>query len=108
MSFAKLNRVHFLVGANTDEREIFVNPQLRESILCHMVSDKGKLLELDDINMSNEDVLKVLGFASDHLVDFMMTAMEKATTLNENYKPRAEALAKVMSGSTSINAGLQS
>lgn len=98
MSFALLNRVSFLVGNMENLHEVMLNPEMREAILVEMLAERtqsGKLVKqyaLDEVVISNQDVMNLLDFVGEHLLDFFMGALKKSQALQLKHLPTASSL----------------
>jgi hypothetical protein len=107
MSFALLNTLARHVGDPENIPMIELNADLREMILKEMLAVRtpsGKITEergLDDVEISIEDFEKLLEFASEHITDFTIRALEKAGARSKAVQEKVTALKLTSSGSPS-------
>jgi len=94
MSFNKLNRCNILVGDAQDLALVLMAPSLRMAIVQEMLSVKGAPVDLDEVNISHEDSLRLLDFVCQHLADFTMGAAKRAQKLAERVAPQFQAMEK--------------
>ncbi len=99
MSFALLNRICYIMGDSTQVPLILQDPELREAVLVECFAErdaKGKVLNrrtMEEISVGFEDIQNVLEFVSEHVVDFTMAAVERATRVMTSREARLKALA---------------
>ena len=105
MSFAKLNRCNFLLGDIDNLANVMMAPSMREAIVKEMISDRGAPIDIHDIDLSNDDVIRLLDFVSEHLLDFTLRALDKATALSDKNADKLKALEAKASPLTVIKNG---
>lgn len=104
MSFALLNAVSRHVGDPDNIPLIMINPDLREMVLSEVLAvrdPKGKVIQsraIDEIQISLDDVEKLLDFASEHVMDFMIRVLERTSTRKDKYETRLKALVPSSTG----------
>lgn len=104
MSFALLNTLTTIIGDVENVFLIQMNPDIRESVMKQMLAERTKggkvtkAVELEDCEISLEDVQFLLDFASAHIMDFLLGAVEKATALGAMNTERMQALASTLTG----------
>lgn len=107
MSFALLNRLTFLVGDITNIPLIHLNPEMRDVMLEELLAVRtktGKVTEMrkiEDLDISQEDVEGLIDFAAEHVLDFSIRVMEKATTLQNKNAERLTTLKSSQAGQAS-------
>ena len=107
MSFALLNSIARHVGDPENIPLIEINADLREIVLKEMLAVRtptGKVeqsREIDDVEISIEDAEKLLEFASEHVTDFIIRALEKAGARSKLTQEKVAALKLTSSGSPS-------
>lgn len=112
MSFGLLNELSIIVADPSRIGTMIIDPELRSKVLkaCLAVRKKSGKIEkavedLDDVDISIEDVEKLIGWAMDHVMGFFLRALQKATTLSDEYRTQAEALLSSVTGSASSPSG---
>ncbi len=105
MSFALLNRLAFLIGNVEELPMIQLNPEMRDLFLVELLSKRtkgGKIIppavDVGDCDVSLDDVQLVLDFASEHVMDFTLGALEKSTTLQQKNMGRMLSLKSSVTG----------
>lgn len=112
MSFALLNRVTYLMGDASQIPLILQDSELREVVLVEALAERdknGKILNkknMDEMDVSFDDIQNILEFVSEHVADFTLVAMERATKVMAKHQARILALApKAASSSTPSQPG---
>lgn len=107
MSFALLNRITYLMGDSSQIPLILQDPELREVVLVEALAERdknGKVLvkkNMDEMDVTFDAIQDVLEFVSEHVADFTLAAMERATKVMVKHNARIQALApKAASAST--------
>lgn len=104
MSFALLNAVARHVGDPENIPLIMLNPDLREIILSELLAvrdPKGKVTQarsIDEVDITLLDVENLLDFVSEHVLDFMIRALEKTNARKDKYETRLKALVPSSTG----------
>ena len=107
MSFALLNMIARHVGDPENIPLIQLNADLRELVMKELLAVRtptGKIVqsrEIEDVDISIEDAEKLLEFASEHVTDFTIRALEKAGARSKETKEKVAALKLTSSGSPS-------
>lgn len=107
MSFALLNSIARHVGDPENIPLIEINADFREIILKELLAVRnpsGKITQergIDDVEISIEDAEKLLDFASEHITDFTIRALEKAGARSKLTQEKVAALKLTSSGSPS-------
>jgi len=98
MSFGLLNRLCHLVGDTPNIPMIHLNPEVRGIMLQEALAIRtksGKVTEyreIEDLETDLEEMEGLLDFIADHVLDFSLRVMEKATTLQMANEARVNAL----------------
>jgi hypothetical protein len=104
MSFALLNRLAYLVGSVDQLPMIQINPEMRDMFLGELLAERskgGKVVtpcDPGDCDISLEDVQLVLDFASEHVLDFTLGALEKSAALQAKNQARMLSLKSSQAG----------
>lgn len=104
MSFALLNRLAFLVGDIDNIGMIHINPEMREAFMKELMAERskgGKItkeVQIDDVEISLDDIQLALDFASEHVLDFTLGALEKSMLLQQRNQGRMLNLKSTASG----------
>lgn len=104
MSFGLLNSITRHVGDPDNISLITLNADLREIILKEMIAKRtptGKVIEerqIDEIEISLDDIENLLEFAAEHATDFLIRALEKTNARSKQYQERLKALAPSSNG----------
>ena len=105
MSYNKLNRCNFLLGDAENLPLILISPTVSAAMICEMLGEKNVPAKLEDLDIAPEEAQRLLEFVSQHLEDFMVGALEKATALQDRNKERREKLAGALSPLTPTTNG---
>lgn len=103
-SFALVNSIAALVGKIENLPLIQLNPELREAVLETLLQErdgKGKITDfkkVDDFKVSLNTVQDLLEFASEHVLDFTLVALERAAALQSRNEARASRLKSTPNG----------
>ncbi len=104
MSFALLNRLAYLIGSVEQLPMIHLDPQIRDVFLVELLSERSKggkittKVDIGDCDVSLEDVQLVLDFASEHVLDFTLGALEKSAALQAKNQARMLNLKSTQTG----------
>lgn len=107
MSFSLLNRICFLMGDSAQIPLILQDAELREAVLIEALAvrdKKGKVVTrrgIDEISVSFEDIQNILEFASEHVADFTLGAVERSNKLMAAHFERIQGLQKQAAQSSS-------
>tara|TARA_X000001388_G_scaffold52616_5_gene38379 strand:+ start:14816 stop:15172 length:357 start_codon:yes stop_codon:yes gene_type:complete len=94
MSFALLNTITGYFENPEQLSEIFLNPQVRESILVELLSERNptgritKQLNTSSLLIDPNDVLDLLEWVAEHVENFFTQAFKKA---NQRLKAKMKA-----------------
>lgn len=99
MSFGLLSKLTKVVGSPDIVGAISVDPELRDSIIAELLAERkksGKVInpvaDLEDIDVSVEDIEALLKWASEHLMGFFVRSLQQVHHLTENHRTVLEAL----------------
>lgn len=104
MSFALLNRLCFIVRDISNIPLLHLDPMMREAVLEEMLAERTKSgnvtkeVKIEEMEISLEDMESLLDFAGEHVVDFSIRVIEKATALQERNKDRLTTLQSTQVG----------
>lgn len=105
MSYGLLNELTKLVGSPEIAPSITVNEILRESVLMAVLAERkptGKVVkaveDIDDIEVSVEDVEKILDWATDAVLSFFVRSLGKMVQRVEDNKEVLEGLKSSLDG----------
>lgn len=104
MSFALLNRLAYLLGDADQVHLILMNPAMRDIFLKELLAERtkggkvSKELNVEDLEISLLDIENLLTFASEHILDFTMRAVEKAQALSNKTQARMSNLKSIVPG----------
>ena len=107
MSFGLLNILCQKVGDLDGAATIAMDQSLREGVLIELLSDRdtrGRISEEFDLftaDMNPDDVVALLDWAGEHVLDFFLKGLERAKKLQERNMPRLKALMPSQAGSAS-------
>jgi hypothetical protein len=99
MSFGLLNVLSRHVGGVENVGTIALDHELRDTVLTEMLSERskaGKLLnkiDMEDVDIEVDDVLKLLEWATEHVLNFFVNSLGTAKRLADQ---QAEKLASLM------------
>lgn len=92
MSFGLLNELCGIVQSPEAVAFITLDPFIRASILKSVLSERDEEgmiateINLNTLDVSVEDVEKVLGWVEDHVMAFFMNALQRLKSVQEKYK----------------------
>lgn len=98
MSFGLLNELSALVDDPSRVPAIFVDHSLRNEVLAaclHVRKKSGKIekpIDVDDVEISIDDVDHTLKWAGDHLTSFFVKALRQVVAVTEASKADMEVL----------------
>jgi hypothetical protein len=106
MSFGLLNSVTKIVYDMQMVATMALVPELREDVLKQLLAKRtpsGKVTaaidDIDEIDISIDDVVSLLDWTSEHLLDFFLKALDKAKSMADRNQARMTALMPSGSGS---------
>lgn len=104
MSYALLNRLSVIVNGADGVSLLATDPSLQEQVLFEVSTKReGKTVvfrpeDLDDVQISIEDMDKLIDWVGGHIIDFFLKSTEKMVKNAEKYKGRLESLQHIASG----------
>jgi hypothetical protein len=105
MSYGLLNALSLLVGSPEVVPAMSLDDGLRAEILAAVLAERkvtGKVLkpveDIDDIDISIDDIERILDWAGAHLMGFFMRRLAKSAKHVENHKELLEGLKSSMAG----------
>lgn len=104
MSFALLNHLVAIIEDVTRLPMIQTDPLVRSIFLTellHVRTKGGKVterVEIDDLDMSMDEIQDLLEFASEHVLDFTLGALERAAALQIKSQARMLSLKSTQAG----------
>ncbi len=108
MSFALLNRLSYLIGGPDQIPVAVQDPDLREALLKEMLTERSKsgkilhaegtLANMEDLDVSMEDIHNLLDFCSEHVLDFTLAGLEKSKALQFRNQARLLNLKPIPTG----------
>lgn len=104
MSFLRLNSCVRILGEPERLSTMLIDPDLAEAALRVMLAEKGGAGEqfditLEDGDLSNEDVDKILLWVNEHLAHFFMKRFQQLGLQVKELGPTAQALKSSLLGS---------
>lgn len=107
MTFGLLNTLCRRVGDIDGASQITMDQELRDAVLVELLSDRdkaGKITEeinLAELDVSIDDMIELLDWAGNHVLDFFLKGLERAKALQDRNLDRVKALMPSPSGSGS-------
>jgi hypothetical protein len=98
MSFGLLNRLTDIVGRTSSLSTAALDSEDREKILKLVLEKRGKSgaieapVVLDDVDISVDEVMRVLEWVSEHCIGFFIRATEQTKLLGDKFAARLENL----------------
>lgn len=110
MSYALLNRLTKLVGAQDDVAGMFLSPDLQTSLLSIIFAGKGDpdKLDLDEIELTKEVANTLVEWAGGHILDFFLKGIEAAGVLTKKNEDRLKNLMPSLTGLEASAEAMQS
>ena len=105
MTYGLLNACSRLVTNPDQIAQLAVDPDLRDNLLKVLLAKRtlsGKVeheFVLDETEMSVDTVLELVDWASSHLLDFFLKALQRAKSLTDANKDRIDSLMSSGAGS---------
>lgn len=105
MTFGLLNTLCRRVGDIDGASQITMDQELRDAVLVELLSDRdkaGKITEeinLAELDVSIDDMVELLDWAGNHVLDFFLKGLERAKALQDRNLGRIKALMPSPSGS---------
>ncbi len=105
LSFGLLDTLVTMLGQTASLVTGAIDPNLRGEIVKTCLKKRGKTgviegeFTLDDIDISSDDVLKIIKWASEHAIDFFIQAAEQAKALGQMHEARISTLQPSTNGS---------
>lgn len=107
MTFGLLNALCRAVGDIDGAAQVTLDQSLREGILIELLSERdkaGKIQEpinLAELDVEINDMVSLLDWAGNHVMDFFLTGLERAKALQDRNMGRLKALMPSPAGSAS-------
>jgi hypothetical protein len=104
MPFALLNRLSHMLGDIQNLGMVHLNPEVRETFLVELLHERGpggkvtKEAILDELEIPLQDIERLLDFTAEHILDFTLRVIERATTLQEKNQARMLHLKSIQAG----------
>lgn len=98
MSFGLLNRICRLVGDVEGSIQLLIDPVLQEAVILEILAERneeGQIIrkhDVDDYNLSKKDVMVLLEWVAEHLLDFFLSALKIAKSLQDRNQDRIDNL----------------
>lgn len=105
MTYGLLNACSRLVTNPDQIAQIAVDPDLRDSVLKVLLAKRnlaGKVeheFNIDEMDLTVDTVLELTEWASNHLLDFFLKALQRAKSLTDANKDRIDSLTSSGAGS---------
>jgi len=98
MTFGLLNKLTTIIGSENALATVALMPDTCMAVLRTCLTKRGRAgaleegFDIDDIDISQDDVLKVTQWASEHVVDFFLKATEQTKGIGEQFQDRLQTL----------------
>ena len=105
MSYGLLNRLTLLIGGPEQLEAVYLDSELQMAVLCNLLGhyDAEKQTftpaQPDTLPLSVEEIPALLGWISEHVLDFLVQSLTTAQELEQRFKPRLEAFKSSQTGS---------
>ena len=105
MSFGLLNRLCIIAGDAEGCVTMMIEPSMQNRILLEVFAERneeGQIViaaDLDSYDLSTNDVMILLDWVSEHVLDFFLRALEMAQNLQKRSHNRVENLKSFSTGS---------
>lgn len=105
MSYGLLNRLTLLIGGPEQLEAVYLDSELQMAVLCNLLGhyDAEKQTftpaQPDTLPLSVEEIPALLGWISEHVLDFFVQSLTTAQELEQRFKPRLEAFKSSQTGS---------
>lgn len=106
MSFGLLNELTKIINDPAGVSALAANHELRDEVLNSLLAVRkrsGKIqskVDIDDVDISVEDVEMLLAWASEHVLGFFLRSLQKMVSLSQKHQTDMEGLVSFVSGST--------
>lgn len=107
MSYGLLNRLVSVVGDPTQVEAIYTDPLLQAAVVIQVLGkyddQKQEFVPAnpDTIQLPPAVISEMLGWITEHILDFFLRSLEKAQKLGEEYQPKLKAFQSSPTGSPS-------
>lgn len=105
MSYGLITTLTKIVKSPEEVAQIFVTEEVRLSVLLELLATRkvsGKIThpvkDIDDVDISIDDVMLILGWAGDHLMSFFVKSLRATISVTENHTPDLVALNSSLTG----------
>jgi len=98
MSFGLLNELGKVVGSAEYIPHMSLDPHMREEVLKTLLSTRDENGQITEAwnpfrhGLGPDDTIRLLSWASEHVTDFFMKALETAKAIQDKTMPRLKAL----------------
>lgn len=105
MSFGLLNKLTSIIGNENALATVALLPEVRVAVVTACLTKKGKSgaldegFDVDELDISMEDTLKITQWASEHVIDFFLKATEQTKAIGEQFQSRLQSLMPSSDGS---------
>lgn len=105
MSYGLLNRLTLMIGGPEQLESVYLDSELQMAVLCNLLGtyDAEKQTftpaQPDSLPLSVEEIPALLGWISEHVLDFFVQSLTTAQELENRFKPRLEAFRSSPTGS---------
>jgi len=89
MTFGRLNRLCKLIGNMNDVGRMIEEPEIAEQMLVQLLSTKKNQIDIDELEITPEEVSKILAWAGTHILDFFI---KLGSNFNESSEPLMEGM----------------
>lgn len=108
MSFGLLSHLATFVASPELVGRLFVDPEMREAVLVFLLTKRArsgkvvgdKLESSMDVEVSREDAMRLLEWASEHIMDFFVASFQTLRKVSEERAANLEALMSSETGSS--------
>ena len=106
MSFGLMNAITRIIGDVDNVTSLVTDHDARDKILTELLADRsktGKIIEkfeIDDLPLDYEEVIKLITWSQEHMVDFFMKSLTGVKKIVEDNKGRITDLVSFLTGST--------
>lgn len=107
MSFGLLNELTRIIGDPGRVPQVALEPDLRDEFLTALFAKRkksGKIEEaadIDDLDVSYEDVEKALTWAQEHVMSFFVRSFRQIKAVTEKHEAEVTSLTSSLAGSKS-------
>jgi hypothetical protein len=104
MSYGLLDRLTKIIGGSLDITTASLEPNTRNETLIACLTKKGRAGVLDKVDIDNldidpEDVVRIVNWATEHVIGFFLKATERTKEMGERIKDKLGSLTHLVDGS---------